>query len=196
MKERLLRRPLLVAGLALIVALVPAMAFASHGFEDVPDDHNFHNDIAWMQETGVTRGCNPPANTLYCPERALIRGEEAAFFHRYDRYLRESLEARLVPAECEEGQIAEFDGEAWQCADSTNALSVEVGDTVAIAVGETEDVVVACAEGDVLVTANLNPANGDLAVVLDIVGNEATFMVTNDGADPVEVTAYAVCASI
>ena len=36
-----------VIGVALAVALVPALAFASHpdGFEDVPDSNVFHDDI-------------------------------------------------------------------------------------------------------------------------------------------------------
>ncbi len=31
---------------------------------------------------GVTKGCNPPDNDQFCPERPLIRAEMASFFVR------------------------------------------------------------------------------------------------------------------
>jgi hypothetical protein len=31
---------------------------------------------------GVTKGCNPPDNDNYCPDRPLIRAELASFFVR------------------------------------------------------------------------------------------------------------------
>lgn len=68
---------------ALLAVLGAASAVASHSFLDVPEDHLFHGDIEWMKDTGVTRGCNPPANTNYCPEDYTTRGEMAAFFHRF-----------------------------------------------------------------------------------------------------------------
>jgi subtilisin family serine protease len=43
----------------------------------------FRTDIAWLSATGVTRGCNPPVNDLYCPDRSLSRGEMAAFISRF-----------------------------------------------------------------------------------------------------------------
>ncbi|MPZ54309.1 MAG: hypothetical protein GEU79_16530 [Acidimicrobiia bacterium] len=36
-----------------------------------------------MKDSGITFGCNPPANTLYCPDENTTRGQEAAFFHRF-----------------------------------------------------------------------------------------------------------------
>lgn len=38
-----------------------------------------------MYENGITKGCNPPDNTEFCPERSITRGEVAAFFHRYSQ---------------------------------------------------------------------------------------------------------------
>lgn len=73
---------------AIVVAamVLPMGAYAGAStFTDVSDDHIFVNDIEWMFENGITRGCNPPANTHYCPDDAITRGEVAAFFHRFSQ---------------------------------------------------------------------------------------------------------------
>lgn len=46
------------------------------------DDSTFESDIEWLAATGVTRGCNPPANTQFCPDSPVTRGAMAAFLHR------------------------------------------------------------------------------------------------------------------
>ena len=46
------------------------------------DDSVFESDIDKIATAGVTFGCNPPANDLYCVDRILSRGEIAAFLHR------------------------------------------------------------------------------------------------------------------
>jgi 5'-nucleotidase len=65
---------------AISVVAIPAVA--SHQFVDVPDDQTFHGDIDWLAETGITRGCNPPANDRFCPDDPVTRGQTAAFFVR------------------------------------------------------------------------------------------------------------------
>ncbi|MPZ51679.1 MAG: ExeM/NucH family extracellular endonuclease [Acidimicrobiia bacterium] len=61
----------------------PTTVPGSHpGFDDVPDDHLFHDDIQWLAEEGITIGCNPPANTLFCPADRVTRGQMAAFLNR------------------------------------------------------------------------------------------------------------------
>ena len=42
----------------------------------------FAGDIEWLARTGITKGCNPPANTNYCPSSKVTRGQMAAFLHR------------------------------------------------------------------------------------------------------------------
>lgn len=42
----------------------------------------FRREIAAIAAAGITRGCNPPDNDLFCPERVVTRGEMAAFLHR------------------------------------------------------------------------------------------------------------------
>jgi len=50
-------------------------------FLDIADSP-FEADIAWLSSTGITRGCNPPANDRFCPEELVRRGELAAFLVR------------------------------------------------------------------------------------------------------------------
>lgn len=196
------RRRIWVIGIAMAVLAVPAaLAFASHegGFEDVPDSNIFHDDIQWMHDADVTRGCNPPENDEFCPTEFLTRQQEAAFFHRYDTYLRGSIEARLLPEECEDGQRAEFDGETWNCADPATVeggLDVSMGETVTIASGATEPTTATCAEGEVAIAGGVTPLNEDLTVTAtSLAGAEATMTVVNGGVDPVDVTPHAICAS-
>jgi hypothetical protein len=64
--------------------LVRALGLTSLGsFEFIDDDASvFESDIEKLAEAGVTRGCNPPANTLFCPDGVVTRGQMAAFLHR------------------------------------------------------------------------------------------------------------------
>ncbi|MCP4308497.1 MAG: hypothetical protein GY788_27200 [bacterium] len=43
------------------------------------DDSVFVGDIAWLSATGITKGC---AVDRYCPDRAVTRGQMAAFLVR------------------------------------------------------------------------------------------------------------------
>ncbi|HEX6221032.1 MAG TPA: S-layer homology domain-containing protein, partial [Acidimicrobiia bacterium] len=83
--KRWTRLAAIVGVLALIAA--PMTALATHSFDDVPNSHTFHGDIAWMKASGVTKGCNPPANSLYCPEDDVTRGQMSAFMRRFAQYL-------------------------------------------------------------------------------------------------------------
>lgn len=67
---------------ALTAATIPAAAWASNRFTDVSNNNVFHNDITALADAGVTRGCNPPDNTLYCPDDVVTRGQMAAFLNR------------------------------------------------------------------------------------------------------------------
>ncbi len=50
-------------------------------FQDV-DDSPHAMDIDSLVAAGITRGCNPPGNDRFCPERHVSRGEMAAFLVR------------------------------------------------------------------------------------------------------------------
>lgn len=70
-------------GAVLVMALLASTAaWASHRFNDVPQSNVFHDDITWLQENGVTLGCNPPLNSLYCPDDPVTREQMAAFMRR------------------------------------------------------------------------------------------------------------------
>lgn len=72
----------IAAFVVLAALLVPAGAWASHQFTDVPDSNLFHDDIGWLADAGVTLGCNPPTNDRFCPDDNVTRGQMAAFMHR------------------------------------------------------------------------------------------------------------------
>jgi sugar lactone lactonase YvrE len=46
------------------------------------DDSIFEGVIEKLAAAGITRGCNPPLNDLYCPAAAVTRAQMAAFLHR------------------------------------------------------------------------------------------------------------------
>ena len=78
-----MRKTTLVAVVVAILLAIPATLYASHQFADVPNTHTFHEAITWMADNGITQGCNPPANTNYCPENSVTRGQMAGFMKRF-----------------------------------------------------------------------------------------------------------------
>lgn len=42
----------------------------------------FQEDIEWLKAAGITLGCNPPTNNLFCPDDNVTRGQMAAFLNR------------------------------------------------------------------------------------------------------------------
>ena len=44
--------------------------------------HNFEAAIGWLAEQGITKGCNPPLNTRFCPDATVTRGQMAVFIAR------------------------------------------------------------------------------------------------------------------
>ncbi len=49
----------------------------------VDDDFSiFEADIEWLFSAGITFGCNPPTNDMYCPNDSLTRGQLAAMIAR------------------------------------------------------------------------------------------------------------------
>src|SRR5690606_23821311 len=70
-----------LVALAVLLA-TPLAVVAADAFTDVPDTNVFHSDIAWLAEAGVTKGCNPPDNTEFCPGDNVTREQMAAFMRR------------------------------------------------------------------------------------------------------------------
>ncbi len=66
---------------ALLLAVF--MAVLPPGGSFVDDDGNVHEGgIEAIAAEGITRGCNPPANDRYCPEKTVTRGQMAVFLAR------------------------------------------------------------------------------------------------------------------
>jgi hypothetical protein len=71
-------RPLVLLVVALVF-VAPVLAFDR--FTDVgPGVH--HDDISAIAAAGITAGCNPPDNTMYCPGDAVRRDQMATFMRR------------------------------------------------------------------------------------------------------------------
>jgi hypothetical protein len=83
LRPRRLRKMSITTVIALVLTTAVSTAvIAAHSFTDVPDDNTFHSDIAWLKDYRVTRGCNPPANTEFCPSDNVTREQMAAFMRR------------------------------------------------------------------------------------------------------------------
>ena len=60
--------------------LIEILPFAGTFADD--DTSVFLADIEWLAAEGITKGCNPPYNTLFCPNQVVTRGQMAAFLSR------------------------------------------------------------------------------------------------------------------
>jgi len=104
---------------AVLLLLMPVAANAAGGFSDVEDDSVFLDDIEWLADAGVTLGCNPPTNDLFCPKSVVTREQMAAFMHRLATN-------RVVDAGTVDGvdsaelmQKSDYDADGDQVVDST-----------------------------------------------------------------------------
>ena len=73
---------MLLAGLTVAVPAAGAAELPPGGtFQD--DNGSVHEAaIEAIAAVGVTKGCNPPENTMFCPDQPVTRGEMATFLHR------------------------------------------------------------------------------------------------------------------
>jgi hypothetical protein len=76
-------RVVILAVTATVLLAATAAVAVPTRFKDVPDDHNFSVAINWMDVNGITKGCNPPANDMFCPEDYVTRGQMSAFLKRF-----------------------------------------------------------------------------------------------------------------
>jgi hypothetical protein len=82
---RIRKRWLALAACAGLLCLPVSSALAIHVYNDVPDTHPFHADIAAIRAAGITGGktCEPPGTApTFCPEEEITREAMAAFMHR------------------------------------------------------------------------------------------------------------------
>jgi hypothetical protein len=85
--SRRVKRRYLFGLAALVAALGVAvpLAWASHGFTDVPDANPFHTEISNLAGSGITAGktCVPPGTPpTFCPNEPVVRQSMAAFLNR------------------------------------------------------------------------------------------------------------------
>ena len=80
--KRMKRWGAFVGAAALIVA-IPAIAYASTTFVDVPAEHPHYDAVEWMASNNLTNGCST-VPSLYCPDDAVSRAEMAQFLYNYD----------------------------------------------------------------------------------------------------------------
>jgi hypothetical protein len=66
----------------------------------------FETDINRLAAAGITKGCNPPANDRFCPDRSVTRQEMAAFLVRAFGYHEGAGSNRFVD---DDGSIFEAD---------------------------------------------------------------------------------------
>jgi hypothetical protein len=64
--------------------LARALSLPDDGVDHFTDDngHVLEGGINKLAASGITKGCNPPSNTRFCPDRNLTRAEFAAFVAR------------------------------------------------------------------------------------------------------------------
>ena len=99
------KRTMILFAVVAIVVAAPLAIYASHRFQDVPNSHTFHEAISWLADNGITQGCNPPANSNYCPDNPVTRGQMAGFMKRFhDAFIEEGGSVGLGVAIRDEGQ--------------------------------------------------------------------------------------------
>ena len=79
-------RRMSIAAVIAVVLIPPAVWAAGGAFTD-DDTSVFESNIEWLASAGITRGCNPPDNTQFCPDDNVTRGQMAAFMQRFAQYL-------------------------------------------------------------------------------------------------------------
>ena len=73
-----------MAGVVLFATFGVARAAepGTQGYFIDDNGHLFEEDIDAIAAAGITKGCNPPSNTRYCPDFVVDRGAMAAFLRR------------------------------------------------------------------------------------------------------------------
>ncbi len=74
------KRTTAAIGVLAALLLGTGVVLASHQFSDVPNSNEFHGDIDWLADNGITAGCG---GTKFCPEKNVTREQMAAFLHRF-----------------------------------------------------------------------------------------------------------------
>ena len=120
------RASFLVSAIFFLLAVIgAALAALPPGGTFLDDDGNIHEgSIEAIAAAGITKGCNPPVNDLYCPSDTVNRGQMAAFLTRAL-----GLTDRLDnPFTDDDGSIFEADIERMAAAGITRGCNPPVND--------------------------------------------------------------------
>lgn len=182
-QRRWLRAIVVTAVLA--AATTSTVALASHRFDDVSSGNVFHEDITWLKESGVTVGCNPPANTEYCPEESVTREQMAAFMRRL-------AENQVVDAARLEGSPPDDFAQ--------DLMWVESAGTSRIGPQEETDFSVTCPEGTLVVSGGSREEGDDYVLTdsypaADRSGWVATYQNQTTSEAFSTVVVHALCAA-
>jgi subtilisin family serine protease len=83
LNDRFCPRDLVTRGqMAAFLARALAIGPTTDDFFDDDGGSLFEQAINKLAAAGITQGCNPPANTRYCPDDSVTRGQMAAFLAR------------------------------------------------------------------------------------------------------------------
>jgi len=78
-----IRKLHLALGVLIVALIAPATAFATHVFDDVPDDKFYAEATEWAKDNNITTG-SPAGSATFKPEDPVTRGETVTFMKRYD----------------------------------------------------------------------------------------------------------------
>jgi hypothetical protein len=114
---------LVTVGVVAAMLLVPITVRAAESrFGDVDDANPFLGDIEWLADAGVTRGCNPPTNDMFCPGGYVTREQMAAFMHRQAGYFDSDDDGSVNDAETVAGYAPWEMNAAYALSDAENWL--------------------------------------------------------------------------
>ncbi len=71
----------LALAIAAFALLIPATAYATHTFSDVPDGQFYTDAVEWAFDNGITTGTTA---TTFEPDAGVTRGQNVTFAKRYD----------------------------------------------------------------------------------------------------------------
>ena len=80
-----MRNTRVVGGAVLAIVAIASISLAGlpPGGTFVDDNgHVFEPAIEAVAAVGITKGCNPPTNDMFCPDDPVTRGQMAAFLAR------------------------------------------------------------------------------------------------------------------
>ena len=72
----------LASSVLVVSLLVPAVALASHVFDDVPDGRFYSEPVQWAFDNGVTTGTSA---TTFSPDDPVTRGQNVTFMYRHQK---------------------------------------------------------------------------------------------------------------